>query len=270
MNSSSINTYNSYNRIATTYDPLLLIILIDNSLSMNELNEDSINKGRIAADYANRIVNAFIHRHYPHNRCYFEIAAYNDKIRALCSGNLCELREKPLRLEKGIDHISDGEGGLVEVETVKPIWIEYHRSFSQGSLALGLSHAATSIVSWQVNHINSPAPIVINITDGKNVTPTSYSKDMAAFKKLTQISINDGAPLLYNLLVRALPGKEKEDLNNTPLSTLTSNIPLSYIDELRRADADYFQFDNESSRRGCFTDVRDVIAVALASSLPCE
>lgn len=45
---------------------------------------------------------------------------------------------------------------------------------------------------------------------------------------------------------------------------------MSYIDEIRRAGSLDFQFDNESGRLGCFTDVRKVIEVALASSLQSE
>lgn len=94
--------------------PGLLILLTD------ELEE--------SVQIVNSIIDKEISIHFdgaaPRNRCFISVIGYNHNVKELCSGWLKDLATRPLRFENLKKKMSDGTGGIVEVDVKQPIWVE--------------------------------------------------------------------------------------------------------------------------------------------------
>ena len=104
----------------------------------------------------------------------------------------------PARIETRTKKVSDGAGGLVELEVKFPIWFE---AVADGGTpmceALGVAYRI--IKGWLDTHPNCFPPIVINITDGESTDgdPTGAAAALRA------LASSDGETLLFNLHLSA-------------------------------------------------------------------
>ena len=105
-----------------------------------------------------------------------------------------ELTENCLRVETVKRKVSDGAGGLVEIEDQFPIWIE-PVALGGTPMTAAFEQACELVSNWIAEHPVSFPPVVINITDGEANTPATAK---AAALKLTELATEDGKTLLLN------------------------------------------------------------------------
>jgi hypothetical protein len=199
-----------YNQLISTQNPGYLLILIDQSGSMSSSFGGSAggSKSEECAKAVNRVLReiglACSDGESIKNRVNVSVIAYGSggNARNAFSGTLAssdiisvqELIQNVLRIEKIKQKVPDGAGGLVDIETDFPVWIE--AVAGGGTPMTAAFEKAYQLASqWITNHQASFPPIVINITDG---APDNQSTAKSSSQKLTQLKTNDGHVLILN------------------------------------------------------------------------
>lgn len=200
----------SYNQEISRANPGYLVILIDQSFSMcYPYGAAGTIKAKECATAVNRVLRetvlACTDGEDIKNSCDISVLGYgklNDAAVNAFSGNLAskpvvsiqELTENCLRVETIKRKVSDGAGGLVEIDDQFPIWIE-PSAVGETPMTEAFTLAAQLVSDWISEHKSSFPPVVINITDGEaNSLPSAR---MAA-EELTQLETDDGKTLLLN------------------------------------------------------------------------
>ncbi|MFY0712787.1 VWA domain-containing protein [Seonamhaeicola sp. NFXS20] len=189
--------------------PGYIIFLVDQSGSMQENYPEQGDKASFASLVINRTINSLILANMDgetvKDRVFISIIGYGGS-RALAvddirSEYLSTFADKPLKLEKIKKKVSDGGGGLVEIEEELPIFIE---PVANGltPMADALSFAKELIQGWLQKKPDNPAPIIINISDGLPYTgdtvESEIKKSITIANDIMSITSDDGNPLVYN------------------------------------------------------------------------
>lgn len=227
--------------------PGYLIFLIDQSGSMNEDYTEGKSKAEFTALVINRTINEIINTNLAgdkvKNRVFISLIGYGGKggnsVEDIRSDYLNEFANKPLRKEKIKKKVSDGAGGLVEIEEELPVFIE---PLAKGLTPMGeaLKIVKELIEAWKNKNPKNPAPVIINVSDGapyegsyQNEEP---QKSIRVAKEIMNINTNDGHPLIFNVHI-GNSGKEvmfAEDISELQeeqakfLFEISSVIPNSY------------------------------------------
>lgn len=201
----------AYNQSLSSEYPGYVVILIDQSGSMSGQFGGSTggSKAEECAKAVNRVIRemglACTAGQTIKNRCDISVLTYgksgNAAINAF-SGNLAsksvvtmeELAQNCLRVNTLKMKISDGAGGLVEVDEQFPVWIESD-AVGGTPMAEAFEEAYKLVDSWTKTHQASFPPIVINITDGE---PNDQARAKTAALKLAQLETSDGNTLILN------------------------------------------------------------------------
>ena len=199
----------SYNQEISRANPGYLIILIDQSFSMCYPYGSAGTKARECSNAVNRVLRetvlACTDGEEIKNSCYISVLGYGkskDEAVNAFSGMLAsksmvsvqDLTENCLRVENIKRKVSDGAGGLVEIDDQFPIWVE-PASVGETPMSDGFKIASQLISEWIEQHESSFPPVVINITDGE---ANSLPRARAAAEQLAQLGTNDGKTLLLN------------------------------------------------------------------------
>ncbi|MGM9859889.1 MAG: hypothetical protein ACI31C_03945, partial [Muribaculaceae bacterium] len=191
--------------------PGLLIILVDQSGSMSSDYDGNDSKIVFATKAVNRVIDTIIQKNYdgesPKNRCFISVIGYNNEVKVLTSGYLKELDANTIRVDTVKKKQPDGAGGLIDVDYKMPIWLDP----SAGGVTdmNGAFVLAQSIISkWIKDKPNSPAPIIINISDGapfyNGQEPDICMKQtIGVAKSIMSMSVADGNVLIFNALIKA-------------------------------------------------------------------
>ena len=99
--------------------------------------------------------------------------------------------------------ISDGAGGLVEIDKKMPIWIEPIEDDGWTDMAAAFKMAKEIVENWIKDKPDNPAPVIINISDGvpyynHKDTATCAIETEAIAKEIMNISTTDGNVLIFN------------------------------------------------------------------------
>lgn len=195
-------------------NPAMILFLLDQSGSMQELFDpediqlatDTITKAQALADAINKLLQNLVIKCSKEDgiRDYFHIGVigYGSQVGPALSGSLAgrdlvpisEVGATPARMEIRKKKVSDGAGGLVDVDLRFPIWFEATSSGGTPMCA-GLQEAHRIAQDWINGHPNCFPPIVINISDGES-TDGDPSNPGAALRGLAS---TDGPVLLFNL-----------------------------------------------------------------------
>jgi len=188
--------------------PGLLVFLLDQSGSMLSQFKDSQESRTVfATRVVNRVINDIINRNYvedhPKDRCFVVAIGYSVGARELCSGFLSELENSYLRLETVKKNVSDGAGGLVEIDSKMPIWIEPIEKDGWTDMAAAFKMAKQIIEQWVNDKPDSPAPVIINVSDGipyyNHKDPVECADETAAIaNEIMNIRTADGNVLIFN------------------------------------------------------------------------
>ncbi|MBD5386890.1 VWA domain-containing protein [bacterium] len=198
----------SYNKQWSSATPGLLIFLIDQSGSMLLPFKDSSESRTVfSTRVVNRVINSIIQKNYngdyAKDRGFIVAIGYSVGAKELCSGFLSTLDNSPIRMETVKKKISNGAGGLVEIDQKMPIWVEPIEEDGWTDMAAAFRMAKEIIENWVKDKPESPAPVIINISDG---VPYYNHKDIAEccketeaiVKEIMDIHTQDGHVLIFN------------------------------------------------------------------------
>lgn len=239
MNEIIKSTQGQYSRRIGTDRPGLILILLDQSLSM----EDN-DKAKNAALAVNRVIYEIVKSSQSgteiKDRCFVGVIGYGATVTPIVGGMIAKVASEYLGVEHLIQKISDGAGGLVEIEIEQPYWVlPTHENGTPMTEALAKAYQIA--YDWTLKNQESFPPVVINITDGEPNDEVSAKK---AAKKLMEIETRDGNLLLFNAHISGLPGasvilpSSNSQLSNSYaklLFEMSSVIPDSLINTAKES-----------------------------------
>ncbi len=239
----------NYSRLWSSANPGYLIFLIDQSGSMNGQFEGGKTKAEFTAMVINRTIQDIINDNASGNevkpRVFISLIGYGNSINDVRSDYLNEFAENPLRIEKVKKKVPDGAGGLVEIEEEMPVFLE---PVADGltPMADAFDFAKELIEGWVNKNPETPAPVIINVSDGAPYTGKNPNDNKEDIKETIQkandilnISTSDGNVLIFNVHIGdgqekiAFPVNESE-LNNNVMAELLFNISSAVPDSYRQ------------------------------------
>jgi hypothetical protein len=178
-------------------NPGLIIILVDQSYSMNE----PYIKGKSRAEYASSAVNRTIYNILLKcsagatikNRCHVGVIGYGASTNLAIAGWVSEIPAMKHGEEVCQVVEPDGSGGTVQTEEIVPIWIKAEAE-NGTPMAEAFDLASELVEAWTRDNPNNFPPIVINVTDGK---PNDEATARQAAQRLVNYSTSDGNTLLF-------------------------------------------------------------------------
>lgn len=208
----------------TTADPGLLVILVDQTNTASFVG---------VPDIANALIEEIILLCFdgekPKNKSYISIIGYNNKVRLLQSGDLQYFASNPIRVEGVIKKLSDGAGGILEIETPAPIWIQEEYPDSAGRDMYEAFEMSNDIIEgWIEQYPERPAPIIINIAAGLPYDSFSYYTESMLLKKVTDFveSIKTIATKNSNEKIQIINILVEDSLNKYIFPKKNSNFTL--------------------------------------------
>lgn len=266
----------NYDEQWSSANPGLLIILIDQSGSMTQPMNGADQKTR--SEYAslavNRVIQTIINKSFngttPKNRAFVSVIGYNQDIKDIASGYIQDLAASPKRIEKVAKKVADGAGGLVDTTTEMPIWVEPIKKDGLTNMKGAFDLAKEVLDKWVADKPESPAPVVINISDGVPYWNHMDVKDCMnetadVVNEIQQITTKDGNVLVFNACIgdgvkSVFPVSEDEigDEQGKFLYRISSTIPDAYY-----AVANKVGLQVRPGSRGCISGADAVDLVKL-------
>lgn len=268
----------SHERIWSSATPGLLIILLDQSGVMLDAYDGIDTKTTFASKNVNHILNYLIMTNFdgesPKNRCFISVIGYGNDVKELCSGYLKDLDANPIRIDSIKKKMSDGAGGIIEVPYNMPIWVEPISSTNKdedSNMKKAFELALKTIRQWITRHLETPAPIVFNISngmphyDGKSIeTCMAETSDVA--NQLKDTRCYDGNVLIYNVLMNgndsniSFPYSIEQCSDNIEqyIFEISSGIPYS-----RQIVAQRYGIDIRGNARACVNgyNIRELVGL---------
>lgn len=247
--------------------PGLLIITLDQSNSMLQPYNDRSNRMEVSdprhrsfvsknyrgsrlevsVNMINRSIDTIISWYFdgitPRNAFYICVIGYNNNVKELCSGWLKDLDANILRYENLKKKISDGVGGIIEVDVHQPVWVEPDNAGNDANMFGAFLYAKELVKKWISDNPQYPAPVIINISDGSpyydgkdSLECMKETTDLA--KEIMSLSNEDGNVLIYNVQVGSILDNTElfpHDRNKLKqeetrfLFDITSEVPESYL-----------------------------------------
>lgn len=242
--------------------PGLLIILLDQSGSMLS-DYEGTTRTMFATRAVNKVIDNIIQKNFdgdaPRNRCFISVIGYNHNVKELCSGWLKDLDANPLRYETLKKKMPDGAGDIIEVEVKQPVWVEPIKENGSTNMLGAFQLAKDLVDKWMTDNADSPAPVIINISDGVPYYDGKDSKDcmketVALANEIKRISNNDGNVLIFNAQIDESNGQVVFPFNRANISQaqaqflydISSEVPESYREAAVRYD-----LPTREGSRGC-------------------
>jgi uncharacterized protein YegL len=236
--------------------PGYIIFLVDQSGSMGEDYTGGKNKAEFTALVINRTINDLIFTNSAgdkiKDRVFISIIGYGGKgsnsVDDIRSDYLSAFADTPLRTEKVKKKVSDGAGGLVEIEEEMAIFLE-PTCPRDGLTPMGeaLDFAKQLIEGWISKKPDNPAPVIINVSDGMPYTGGNSVDDadkaISIANSIMQISTNDGNPIIFNVHLGQPPFTESKfegseskiaDEEGKLLFKISSKVPETYREAARK------------------------------------
>ncbi len=221
--------------------PGYIIFLVDQSGSMSESYPEKGNKANFTAIVINRTINELINHNMNgdkvKDRVFISIIGYgNPTVNEIRSDYLSKYAESPLRIENGKQKVSDGNGGLIEIDVQNPIFIEPVAN-DLTPMGSAMEFAKRLVESWMQKRPDNPAPVIINISDGMPYPDGEEQKSISVSNEIMKLTCNDGNPLIFNAHIGE--GTVKYSFNESEselggekqakfLFQISSKIPESY------------------------------------------
>lgn len=258
--------------------PGLLIILVDKSGSMMlKYKNESDSRTVFATRAINRVINDIIKKNFngtePKNRCFISVISYCADVKEECSGYLKDLYKSPKRVETVTKKVSDGAGGLVDMNVKMPIWVEPTDTDTWTDMKGAFLMAKKLVEDWVADKPDNPAPVIINISDGVPYYDHKNSNDCMEETKtianeIMQISNSDGNVLIFNAEIGdtsqeiITPNDDSEVKKGGAgaefLYDISSVIPEGYIDAARKNELPV-----KPNSRGCVFSADAVTLIKL-------
>ncbi|MBK8807205.1 MAG: VWA domain-containing protein [Bacteroidales bacterium] len=226
--------------------PGYIIFLVDQSGSMNEPYPEKGNKANFTSMVINRTINELINVNMAgdkvKDRVFISIIGYgNPSINEIRSDYISKYAESPIRIETGKQKVSDGNGGLIEMDVQNPIWLEPTAS-QLTPMGSALEFAKKLVEGWMSKKPDNPAPVIINISDGLPYPDDEEQKSLKVSKEIMALSCSDGTPIIFNAHLGDSNSKCicPESIGELPddqakfLFEISSKVPDTYIDAAQK------------------------------------
>lgn len=202
-----------YKAKATRNNPCALVIMIDQSASMNQIMENGRSKAAITAEIVNAILQDALMRCQKEDglREYFNliIFGYGEDINIIWEGDLADkswisVQELQDNVRNTIEEITTKQTPFGEKQMKKEIyqWVEARSDGRSTSMKKAFEHCVDILNEWVLENEDSFPPMVFNITDGQ---PTDIGGDLNVWletcEELKSIATKDGNTLLFNILL---------------------------------------------------------------------
>jgi hypothetical protein len=194
--------------------------MIDQSGSMGD-SYDNSTKAKFAALAVNRVIAEIITACTAgdeiKDRCYVAVIGYSGRVKVAFLDKVSDLAKNPntTTLKK---KVSDGAGGLVEVDEVVRVFVNPTSSGST-NMTEAFKQAYQGVEKFISGNPDSFPPIVINITDG---APDDSNSATTEAKKLAQLKTADGNVIIMNAHIdKVSAGKVELPSNNSGFSSNT-------------------------------------------------
>ena len=201
----------SYTAEISRVNPTCFFFLIDQSSSMMDPImgvSGNPRKAEFVADAINKVIQTLIVTASKDVdvRRYYQIGAigYGNNVSSAFGNSfgeqetvwVDELYSKPLRIEERMKRESDGAGGIIEVPTKFPIWID---PIANGRTAMceALAQTKDILARWVKDHPMSYPPTVINLTDGE----ANDGDPRVQAQALREVCTSDGNVILLTVHV---------------------------------------------------------------------
>ena len=224
-----------------TSNPGCIIILVDQSWSMSEPFGNDGSKAERATQAVNSVIENIVlacrSGDTIRERCYISVIGYGEHVNCVVDGMISEIVSAIIDVKKVKKLIPDGAGGVIEIDSEVPIWLEPQAN-SQTPMHKAFERAAEIIEHWISDRPDAFPPIVINITDGAATRP-----DLAAdaARKIMNSRTTDGASLVFNIhitnkgnIVKPLP-HNTDQFSGQPLAEYLFDISSALPPELFKA-----------------------------------
>jgi hypothetical protein len=203
----------SYQAEISRTSPTAIVMVMDQSASMNQRLKSGQSKAGFLADVLNKTLYTIITNCSKADgvRDYFYVGlvAYSgEQARSGFQLNgeplhaISRLAEAPLRVETRTKKVAELNGDVVEQSVRFPIWFE-PRSQGKTSMCAGLKAAIEIVEQWCDTHPSAFPPTVLHVTDGH---PSDGNPEPIA-DRLKSLATDDGGCLLFNLHVDTGDGK---------------------------------------------------------------
>jgi hypothetical protein len=199
----------SYQAEISRASPTAIVIVMDQSASMNHRLRSGQSKAAFLADVLNKTLYTLITSCSKADgvRDYFHVGvvAYGgEEARNGFQGKLAgeplqavsHLAESPLRVETRMKKIAGHNGDVTEQSVRFPIWFD-PRSQGKTLTCAGLNAAIEMLAQWCKAHPSAYPPTVLHVTDGH---PSDGNPEPIA-DRLKGLGTDDGGCLLFNLHV---------------------------------------------------------------------
>jgi hypothetical protein len=245
----------SYHAEISRASPTAILMVMDQSTSMNHRVNSGQSKAAFLADVLNKTLYTIITSCSKADgvRDYFHVGvvAYSgDDARNGFQGPLGDeplhvvshLADAPLRVETRIKKVAGVNGDVMEQSVRFPIWFE-PKSQGKTSMCAGLGAAIEVLEQWCAAHPSAFPPTVLHVTDGH---PSDGNPEPIA-DRLKNLATDDGGCLLFNLHVDAgagepliFPNDERaiEDRFGKALFRMSSLLPPHALEAAARKGYD--------------------------------
>jgi hypothetical protein len=198
----------SYQAEISRASPTAILMVMDQSTSMNQRLDSGQSKAAFLADVLNKTLYTIITNCSKADgiRDYFHVGvvAYSGEAHNGFQGALGDdalhavsrLAEAPLRVETRSKKVAGLNGDVVDQSVRFPIWFE-PRSQGRTSMCAGLTAAIDILDQWCAAHPSAFPPTVLHVTDGH---PSDGNPEPIA-DRLRSLATDDGGCLLFNLHV---------------------------------------------------------------------
>jgi hypothetical protein len=217
-------------------NPSCFIFLVDQSASMVDPIGGAVrmSKADVVADALNRLLTELAIRCAKEEgvRDYFHVAvlgyggrsaqsAFGGVLQGLGLVPISQVADHPLRVDQRTKLKPDGAGGVIELKTDFPVWVE---PLANGATPMcqALTQARDLVSGWIGEYPRGFPPIVLNLTDGE----ANDGDPHASARELTQLRTDDGDVLLFNLHI--------SDAGGSPITfpANSSSLPNVYARSL--------------------------------------
>ena len=182
-----------------TSNPGCIVILIDQSWSMDESFSDGGTKAERATQAVNSVIESIVlvcrSGEIIRDRCHVSVIGYGERVDCLLDGMITEVAEALIEVKRVKKRVPNEDGDLVETDVQAPIWLEPKAS-NGTPMHEAFQHAAEIVENWISHRPDSFPPIVINITDAM-ASDMVLTTDSA--RKVMNLKTSDGAVLVFNL-----------------------------------------------------------------------
>lgn len=197
-----------YQEQLSSSKPGLIVIAIDQSGSMSDSYASST-KAEFASLAVNKVISEIITActvgDEIKDRCYVAVIGYGASVSVLFLEKVSDLAKNP-NTTTVKRKISDGSGGLVEVDEVLRVFV---KPIANGGTPMteAFQQAYKGAEKFVSSNMSSFPPIVINVTDGE---PNSFDTATVEAKKLAQLKTADGNVIVMNAHISSASGGKIE------------------------------------------------------------